>query len=65
MVDDSFVLFFNAHHEPLTFTVPRTCGELWSAVLDTSADTCGAGAVPAGAVIQVNGRTLLVLRGIG
>jgi isoamylase len=36
ITDDSFLLCFNAHHEPLRFTVPNTkFGERWVVVLDT------------------------------
>jgi glycogen operon protein len=35
--DDSFLLLFNAHHEPLPFTLPPVdYGELWESVLDTA-----------------------------
>ncbi|MDQ3944729.1 MAG: glycogen debranching protein GlgX [Actinomycetota bacterium] len=36
IIDDSFLLCFNAHHEPLRFTVPKgDFGERWVVVLDT------------------------------
>jgi glycogen operon protein len=36
--DDSFLLLFNAHHEPLTFTLPAASfGRRWDVILDTSA----------------------------
>ena len=36
-VDDSFLLLFNAHHEPIEFTIPSgRWGEHWETVLDTS-----------------------------
>ena len=38
VVDDSFYVMFNAHHEPLDFTLPESkWGERWTEVLDTSA----------------------------
>jgi isoamylase len=38
VVDDSFYVMFNAHHEPLDFTLPESkWGERWAEVLDTSA----------------------------
>jgi glycogen operon protein len=38
ITDDSFLLLFNAHHEPMTFTVPdASYGEAWSVLLDTAA----------------------------
>jgi glycogen operon protein len=39
IVDNSFYVMFNAHHEPLDFTLPEAkWGERWAEVLDTSAD---------------------------
>ncbi|KUI35813.1 glycogen debranching enzyme [Mycobacterium sp. IS-1590] len=39
IVDDSFVLCFNAHYEPIDFVMPeKKFGESWIAVIDTSAD---------------------------
>ena len=36
IVDDSFLLLFNGHFEPVTFRLPgRDFGERWTAVLDT------------------------------
>jgi glycogen operon protein len=61
--DDSFLLLFNAHHEPLTFTLPpASFGRGWNVVLDT-----GEGlrlkprAVKAGETLDVTERTMLVL----
>lgn len=40
IVDDSFLLLFNAHHEPLTFQLPQTLQEsIWCVVLDTTKPT--------------------------
>ncbi|NWG87334.1 MAG: glycogen debranching enzyme GlgX, partial [Hydrogenophilaceae bacterium] len=37
IVDDDFLLLFNAHHEPLPFTLPDLQGRAaWAAVLDTA-----------------------------
>ena len=37
VVDDSFLLLINAHHEPVTFTLPDAdYGHQWSTVLDTA-----------------------------
>jgi len=40
VVDDSFYMMFNAHHEPLEFAMPEAkWGERWTVVLDTN-QTC-------------------------
>ena len=37
IVDDSFLLLINAHHEPVTFTLPsESYGRGWEIVLDTA-----------------------------
>ncbi|MBI5936933.1 MAG: glycogen debranching protein GlgX [Betaproteobacteria bacterium] len=37
IVDDDFLLLFNAHHEPLPFTMPAPRGgDAWTAALDTA-----------------------------
>ncbi len=37
IVDDDFLLLFNAHHEPLPFTMPALhSGAAWTALLDTA-----------------------------
>jgi glycogen operon protein len=64
VVDDSFLLLFNAHHENLKFTIPRASyGGAWEVVLDTSAPYVDdVPLVKAGASLLVDARTLLVLR---
>ncbi len=40
IVDDSFYLLINAHHEPIVFTVPSaTLGKTWAVVFDTTIET--------------------------
>jgi glycogen operon protein len=42
VVDDSFLVAFNAHHEPITFTIPGSVyGDGWLVQLDTSDDQVG------------------------
>ncbi|MDM4764186.1 glycogen debranching protein GlgX [Galbitalea sp. SE-J8] len=61
IVDDSFLLFFNAHDEPVDFTVPDDDGRsAWEIVVDTtglSSDESRA----SGQTVPVEGRSLLVL----
>jgi isoamylase len=70
VVDDSFLIAFNAHHEPLTFTVPdKVYGEGWQVVLDTSDDQVGivsvfddATTLIPGVELPVTERSITVLR---
>ncbi len=63
--DENFYLLFNAHHEPLTFTLPgREGGAQWTTVIDTATGSCSDGPrYDAGASVSVEGRSLVVLRG--
>nr|WP_217914699.1 glycogen debranching protein GlgX [Miltoncostaea marina] len=61
--DDSFLMLFNAHHEPVVFTTP---GEMsWDRVIDTAtgrweADEEG-DPVPGGEAVEVAARSVIVL----
>jgi len=64
VTDDSFLLFFNAHYEPIEFTLPPTdFGASWVPVIYT-ADTTAEEAKPvaAGAKVAVDARALMVLQ---
>ncbi len=64
IVDDSFVLCFNAHYEPLDFVMPeKKFGDSWIAVIDTAADD-GDEPTPidAGQKVQVAARSVMVLQ---
>ena len=72
--DDDFLLFVNAHSEPVTFVLPgaRFAAE-WEILVDTSAPADGAARPPApagagrrvrpGDRVRAGGRAMLVLRG--
>nr|CRL69775.1 glycogen debranching protein GlgX [Mycolicibacterium malmesburyense] len=64
IVDDSFVLCFNAHYEPIDFAMPeKKFGDSWVAVIDTSADTDDeAEPVGAGQKVTVAARSVQVLQ---
>ncbi len=68
VVDDSFVMCFNAHHEPIEFTLPPVeFGSAWQPVVDTAAGPGEIGeatAVKAGDPIRVQARAMLVLRAV-
>ena len=60
--DDSFLLLFNAHHEPVAFTLPGgRWGELWALELGTDGDR-GPAVAAAGSVRDVEARSMQVLR---
>ena len=64
VVDDSFLLLFNAHSSDLRFTLPgEEYGESWEIALDTAASQVeGRPQVKAGSSVDVESRSLLVLR---
>ncbi|WP_329494502.1 glycogen debranching protein GlgX [Kitasatospora herbaricolor] len=66
ITDDSFLLMFNAHFEPLEFTVPAGHGKEWHVVVDTAQPVLpapGTGArVKAGDALWLTHRSLMVLQ---
>jgi len=70
VVDDTFLILFNAHHEAMSFTVPAGAfGNSWRVVLDTDTlgpiDEEGGAVFPAGGEVQVADRALVVLKRLG
>jgi isoamylase len=66
LVDDSFLLCFSAHHEPIDFRLPGAeYAAAWEIVLDTlEPDDRMGTTVEAGAVVSVGPRALVALRGV-
>jgi isoamylase len=65
VADDSFLLLFNAHYEPIEFKLPtRRFGARWRFVLSTAEPEVedGSRSYPARAAIPVESRSILVLR---
>ena len=65
VVDASFYVLFNAHYEPLTFTLPtRDWGDHWVTVLDTSKPVPEESdrIAKAGEQVQVRDRSIVLLR---
>ncbi|MBI0295672.1 glycogen debranching protein GlgX [Streptomyces sp. PRKS01-29] len=66
ITDDSFLLLFNAHHEPLDFVVPIDHGKQWQVIVDTAVAEGvepGSGAkVAAGDRLTLVDRSLMVLQ---
>jgi glycogen operon protein len=64
VTDDSFLLFFNGHHDDMDFTVPREVyGERWEIVLDTAAPVVlDRPTAKAGEALTIESRSIMVLR---
>jgi glycogen operon protein len=65
ILDESFLLLFNAHHEDVTFTLPnRRFGESWSLVLSTMEPDAEPNTIVIDALedIVVGARSLVLLR---
>jgi isoamylase len=64
--DETFLLLFNAHYEPLTFIVPGREEIRWETVINTAAETGfvkpGEVVVPAGEEVELIERSLSLLR---
>ncbi|WP_426726683.1 glycogen debranching protein GlgX [Corynebacterium rouxii] len=64
--DDSFIMMFNAYHEPIDFTLPDAeFGPAWKLIVDTNVDTGypdEAKTLRAGDSITVEARSTLILR---
>ncbi|GAA1249341.1 glycogen debranching protein GlgX [Janibacter melonis] len=63
LVDDDFVMLFNSSPDPVTFTLPgEAYGQCWVCVIDTAADVVDGGEHDAGAQVEVDDRSVVVLR---
>jgi isoamylase len=65
LLDDSFYIVFNAHHEATRFRIPTGIGAAWALVLDTAAGFMVEGKVPGisgGDEIIAECRSMLLLR---
>ena len=63
--DESFLVLFNAHHEPLTFRLPtRRFGARWKLELSTLEPGLEAGSRSWGArdEVEIESRSILILR---
>ena len=70
VVDDTFFVLLNAHHEPMPFTIPSGAyGQSWRVVLNTDTlaplDEDGGDVFPSGAALTVAERSLVVLKRLG
>jgi isoamylase len=68
VTDDSFFLCFNAHHEPIEFTLPSgEFGRAWLPVIDTAeaSNPDGRQSIPSGSTVRVDARATVVLQADG
>ncbi|GAA1353032.1 glycogen debranching protein GlgX [Saccharothrix algeriensis] len=70
VLDDSFLVAFNAHHEDIDVTLPdASYGPQWTAVIDTATGVVcepdQGEAVPAGGTVTLTARSLVVLQRTG
>jgi glycogen operon protein len=63
ILDDSFLVLFNAHHEGLTFTLPDAeYGEEWLTVIDTAREDVDEAPLEPTWQVQVEAHSIVVLR---
>jgi glycogen operon protein len=55
-------MIFNAHHEPVTFTLPTGLGEAWTVELSTEQPAPAITRLDAGAQLEAIPRSTLILR---
>ena len=68
ITDDSFLLLFNAHSEPVSFTMPElSWGEAWTTVLDTNDPLVEEDTIfcKPGEITTAEARSVVVLRRVG
>jgi isoamylase len=68
IADDSFLIFFNAHHKPISFIVPDGAyGEAWVVEIDTNDPALEDDSVTykAGEEVPIESRSVMVLRRAG
>ncbi len=62
VTDDSFLVLFNAHHDPIDWTLPKQWATCWEVILDTAGPDREGEVLDGAAVLGVTGRSLVMLR---
>ena len=63
VLDESFLLLFNAHHEDHAFTLPeKAFGEAWTVVFNTADDDAEPSSFAAGDEVDLVHHSLVLLR---
>ncbi|MGO9670468.1 MAG: glycogen debranching protein GlgX [Streptosporangiaceae bacterium] len=59
--DDSFLLLFNGHHEPLEWTLPKQWGEAWDLIIDSAGPVREGEGFESGKSLPLAPRSVVVL----
>ena len=62
MTDDSFLLLFNGHGNPIEWTLPKQWGQWWELLTETADPEGAEGILESSATLPVAGRSVVVLR---
>ncbi|MBS0201553.1 MAG: glycogen debranching protein GlgX [Planctomycetes bacterium] len=63
IVGDTLTLFFNAHHEPITFTIPALPNHFpWQLIVNTALSAAPVTEHPSGSTLVVQARSMVILR---
>ncbi|HSH59699.1 MAG TPA: glycogen debranching protein GlgX [Acidimicrobiales bacterium] len=66
VVDESFLVLFNAHHEPMAFSLPdQRFGERWIRMIDTADSLFEGESAKAGDQVTAEGRSVVLMRRVG
>jgi glycogen operon protein len=62
IIDDSFYVIFNAHHEPLDFKLPKDIyGKEWTKIIDTSTFNTPEVVYKAEDIVRADSRSVILL----
>jgi glycogen operon protein len=62
VTDDSFLVLFNAHADPVDWTLPKQWGQWWEVVAETADPVRDGEILESSATLQVGGRSVVVLQ---
>jgi isoamylase len=62
VTDDSFLLLFNAHADPVDWTLPKQWGQWWEVIIETADPGRDGETLECSATIPVAGRSVVVLQ---
>jgi isoamylase len=62
ITDDSFLLLFNAHGDPVDWTLPKQWGQWWEVIIETADPARDGETLESSATIPVTGRSVVVLQ---